>query len=74
MPMSRPDDLVEERRYSMAFFCNINGDTVVETLTSGEEDLKKYPPILAKDHLMAKVLASMGDDDDDGVAETRDEL
>jgi isopenicillin N synthase-like dioxygenase len=56
-----------KRRYSMAFFVNINGDTVVEPLDScrsmdddDDDDKKKYPPITAKDHLMAKHLASMG--------------
>jgi isopenicillin N synthase-like dioxygenase len=54
-----------ERRYSMAYFVNINGDSLVEPLDScidnnyKEEIWKKYPPILAKDHLMAKHLASM---------------
>jgi len=46
-----------ERRYSMAFFVNINGDTMIDALT-GEKS--KYPPISAKNHLMAKHLASMG--------------
>jgi hypothetical protein len=46
-----------ERRYSMAFFVNINGDTIIDALTT---DKGKYPPISAKDHLMAKHLASMG--------------
>ena len=50
-----------ERRYSIAFFVNINGDSMVEPLDSCVEDGsdKSYPPILAKDHLMAKHLASM---------------
>ena len=46
-----------ERRYSMAFFVNINGDTMIDALTT---DKGKYPTISAKDHLMAKHLASMG--------------
>ena len=46
-----------ERRYSMAFFVNINGDTMIDALTT---DKGKYPTISAKEHLMAKHLASMG--------------
>jgi isopenicillin N synthase-like dioxygenase len=53
-----------ERRYSMAYFVNINGDTLVEALLGGSEKAK-YPPIMAKDHLMAKHLASMGQQNDD---------
>lgn len=46
----------------MAFFVNINGDTTIKPLGIGEEDEEeaKYPPISARDHLMAKHLASMG--------------
>jgi len=51
------------RRQSIAFFCNINGDAIVEPI--GSEPMKKYPPISAKEHLMAKHLASMVADDDD---------
>lgn len=47
-----------ERRYSMAYFVNINGDTLVETLGA---DKAKYPPITAKEHLMVKHLASMSE-------------
>jgi isopenicillin N synthase-like dioxygenase len=47
------------RRYSMAYFVNINGDSLVEPLG----DTKKYPPIFARDHLMAKHLASMSSGD-----------
>ena len=51
-----------ERRFSMAYFVNINGDALVETLDSCRDEngrSNKYGPILAKDHLMAKHLASM---------------
>jgi isopenicillin N synthase-like dioxygenase len=62
-----------KRRYSIAFFVNINGDCVVEPLDSchsmDDDDQKKYPPITAKEHLMAKHLASMGDDDGQEVEE-----
>ena len=51
-----------ERRFSIAYFVNINGDALVETLDSCQNENgipDKYGPILAKDHLMAKHLASM---------------
>lgn len=64
-----PSTEVLERRYSMAYFVNINGDTLVEPLCQNEGEIPKYPPISAREHLMAKHLASMGetttDDDDD---------
>lgn len=49
-----------ERRYSMAYFVNINGDTIIEPLTRADNKTTKYPPISARNHLMAKHLASMG--------------
>lgn len=49
-----------EERYSMAYFVNVNGDTLVHSLTSDGTEAK-YPPVTAKDHLMAKHLASMGE-------------
>eukprot|EP00980_Cylindrotheca_fusiformis_P028973 scaffold22681_cov146-Cylindrotheca_fusiformis.AAC.5 len=65
--VSMPATTAMERRYSMAYFVNINGDSLVEPLDSctdsnnneEEERSKRYPPILARDHLMAKHLASM---------------
>jgi isopenicillin N synthase-like dioxygenase len=49
------------RRQSMAFFHNINADTVVECIpTCAGEEGPKYAPITAFDHLMQKHLASMG--------------
>jgi isopenicillin N synthase-like dioxygenase len=54
-----------EERYSMAFFVNVNGETVIQPLSSclddDEESSNKYPSILAREHLMAKHLASMGE-------------
>lgn len=56
-----------ERRYSMAYFVNVNGETLIEPLPScrnGEnhKDIAmKYPAITAREHLMAKHLASMGE-------------
>ena len=61
-----------EGRYSMAYFVNINGDALVEPLRMKEDNDNdsnthaqkvKYPPITAKEHLMAKHLASMGETD-----------
>jgi len=52
-----------ERRYSMAFFVNINGDTPIETLKCcrGSDDVHKNGRVItAGEHLMAKHLASMG--------------
>jgi len=49
-----------EQRYSMAYFVNINGDTLVKSLGAGSAT-PKYAPITAKEHLMAKHLASMGE-------------
>ncbi len=57
---SAEDSNESERRYSMAFFVNINGDTKIEALTNEGPKEPKYPPISARDHLMAKHLASMG--------------
>jgi isopenicillin N synthase-like dioxygenase len=45
-----------KRRQSIAYFVNINGDSIVSPLTPST----KYPPIRASDHLMAKHLRSMG--------------
>lgn len=45
-----------ERRQSIAYFCNLNGDAIVEPMGNNPP---KYPPITAKEHLMAKHLASM---------------
>jgi isopenicillin N synthase-like dioxygenase len=53
--------LDKERRQSMAYFCNVNGDTIVSPLaTTCRNHPPKYEPISAKEHLMAKHLASMG--------------
>ena len=49
-----------QRRYSMAFFVNVNGDTMIEALTTNMSEERKYPPISAREHLMSKHLASMG--------------
>ena len=59
--MLPPLDGKAHRRQSVAYFANINGDAEVETLETciDEDRPKKYPPILAKDHLMSKHLASM---------------
>mmetsp|Transcript_23456 Transcript_23456/g.50839 ORF Transcript_23456/g.50839 Transcript_23456/m.50839 type:complete len:138 (+) Transcript_23456:689-1102(+) len=54
-----------ERRQSIAYFCNVNGDCMVDprdllTGKDSEATTPKYQPISAKEHLMAKHLASMG--------------
>jgi isopenicillin N synthase-like dioxygenase len=50
-----------ERRQSIAYFCNVNGDALVETLETCVDNNRpsKYPPTTAKEHLMAKHLAYM---------------
>lgn len=56
-----------EERYSIAFFVNVNGDTLIEPLRScrdgDSDDNHKYSIITAGEHLMAKHLASMSADD-----------
>ena len=49
-----------ERRQSMAYFCNLNMDAHVETISTciGPGNPAKYKPCKAGDHLMAKHLAS----------------
>ena len=57
---------VKNRRQSMAFFVNINGDTYVETIETciDDENPVKYKPVRAADYLKMKHLASnsMGDE------------
>merc|ERR1712224_654128 len=71
-----------ERRYSIAYFVNVNGDTVIGPLHQQQENQNqhnnyKYPLITARDHLMAKHLASMAtteqDNNDDGTTENKRE-
>lgn len=70
-----PSTEILERRYSMAYFVNINGDTPIEPLKCcrgndgdvGGDNHNNGRVITAGEHLMAKHLASMGiivDDDD----------
>ncbi|CAB9507350.1 Probable 2-oxoglutarate-dependent dioxygenase [Seminavis robusta] len=65
-----------QRRQSIAYFCNVNGDTPVETLPTciDEDHPLKYPKVLAKDHLMAKHLASMRHGEPSEKADGHDEL
>lgn len=55
--------MMVERRQSIAYFCNVNGDTIIETIPScfhERNNPTKYPtPITAMEHLMSKHLASM---------------
>ena len=48
------------RRQSMAYFCNLNMDAYVETISTcvDEDTPPKYKPCKAGDHLMAKHIAS----------------
>ena len=50
-----------QQRYSMAYFVNVNGDALIESILQSNDDTNhnKYPPIRAGDHLMQKHLASM---------------
>lgn len=66
--VAMPSTNAMERRYSMAYFVNVNGDTLIEPLTScrddGDDDSAngdnaKNHKITAGEHLMAKHLASM---------------
>ena len=65
-----PQDGRNHRRQSIAFFHNINGDEVVKTIPSClDNGESKYEPIVAKDFLMMKPLASVK-----GVIEEKEEL
>ena len=49
-----------ERRQSIAYFVNVNGDYIVDTRDMDPSVEPKYPPISAREHLMVKHAASMG--------------
>ena len=69
MPTTAPSTSSQQqqlRRYSMAFFVNVNGDTLIEPIVGHSKEKSKYKPITAKDHLMAKHLASMNQNEDKG--------
>ncbi|KAG2919964.1 hypothetical protein PC115_g9943 [Phytophthora cactorum] len=57
-----PSGCKNNRRQSIAFFHNINADTVVECMPTCQspETPAKYPPVLAGEYLMAKHNAAMG--------------
>ena len=63
-----PSTEAQERRYSMAYFVNINGDTPIEPLrcccckkAGGDGTIYKNGRVItAREHLMAKHLASTG--------------
>ncbi|KAG3192408.1 hypothetical protein PC128_g10549 [Phytophthora cactorum] len=57
-----PSGCKNNRRQSIAFFHNINADTVVECIPTCQspENPAKYPPVLAGEYLMAKHNAAMG--------------
>eukprot|EP00977_Amphora_coffeiformis_P001403 scaffold287_cov173-Amphora_coffeaeformis.AAC.17 len=56
------------RRQSMAFFVNMNADALIEPVPSciSAENPRRYEPITAGQHLMAKHLASVGASDGTG--------
>ena len=84
------DDNTEiiERRQSIAFFCNINGDAIVEPIPSCIDDdqqhsnsKNKYTPITASEYLLAKHYASMkasgtaaSNEEEESSAAAQDEL
>ena len=58
------DTTIVHRRQSIAYFCNVNGDTIIQTIDTcyspENNNPTKYPePITAMDHLMSKHLAAM---------------
>ncbi|KAL4111507.1 hypothetical protein PRIC1_003185 [Phytophthora ramorum] len=57
-----PSGCASNRRQSIAFFHNINADTVVECIPTCQspERPAKYPPVLAGEYLMIKHSAAMG--------------
>ncbi|RLN81033.1 hypothetical protein BBJ28_00007283 [Nothophytophthora sp. Chile5] len=57
-----PSGCANNRRQSIAFFHNINADTVVECIPTCQspESPAKYPPVLAGEYLMKKHSAAMG--------------
>jgi isopenicillin N synthase-like dioxygenase len=65
----RDESIADHRRQSIAFFHNINGDAIVETIESCRDANggSKYGPIKALDHLLEKHYASVknvvGDDE-----------
>lgn len=59
-PLDVESNHLNQRRQSMAYFCNLNMDAHVEAIPTcvSEENPSKYPPTLAGDHLMSKHYAS----------------
>ncbi|GMF33237.1 unnamed protein product [Phytophthora lilii] len=57
-----PSGCQSNRRQSIAFFHNINADTIVECIATCQspENPAKYPPVLAGEYLMKKHSAAMG--------------
>jgi isopenicillin N synthase-like dioxygenase len=62
VPNSKDEVLSENRRQSIAFFVNINGDAIVETIPScvHEGNPIRYEPIQAGQYVLEKYLKSMG--------------
>lgn len=68
-----------QRRQSIAYFCNVNGDTIVQPISTCVDHGKQkdvYGAVIARDYLMAKHLASMAADldDRDAMPSVKDEL
>ncbi len=62
-----------EERYSMAYFVNLNGDTLIEPLGNvnhNHDDDNKFPVITAGEHLLARYMASIGKLEIDPTRET----
>lgn len=55
---------IVERRQSIAYFCNVDGDTIIEPIETCRtgDTTGKYAPVTAKEYLMTKHLASMAVD------------
>lgn len=56
---------ITQRRQSIAYFCNVNGDTIVQPISTFiklGQNINIYDAVVARDYLMAKHLASMSAD------------
>lgn len=56
-----------QRRQSIAYFCNVNGDTIVQPMSTCIEPGQYtdiYDAVVARDYLMTKHLSSMAADVD----------
>jgi isopenicillin N synthase-like dioxygenase len=68
---------VIQRRQSIAYFCNVNGGTVVEPISTCLDPARHvgiYDAVVARDYLMAKHMASMAADAEHRTETHSDEL